>query len=74
MARQYGWRLAVGMDVDDVEEWPDRIRAVTADDIRKVARKYLVEENSVTGILTPAPEHTSRVQEKPVPAASKDKS
>ncbi len=74
MARQYGWRLAVGMDVDDVEEWPDRIRAVTADDIRKVARKYLVDENSVTGILTPAPEHTSKVQEKPVPAASKDKS
>jgi zinc protease len=74
MARQYGWRLAVGMDVDDVEEWPDRIRAVTADDIRKVARKYLVDENSVTGILTPAPEHTSKVQEKPVPDASKDKS
>jgi zinc protease len=74
MARQYGWRLAVGMDVDDVEEWPDRIRAVTADDIRKVARKYLVDENSVTGILTPAPEHTSKVQEKPVPAANKDKS
>ena len=74
MARQYGWHLTSGLSVEDVEDWPNRIKAITVDDVRKVARDYLVEENSVTGILKPAQEHTSRVQEKPVPAASKDKS
>lgn len=74
MARQYGWRLAMGLTVEDVEDWPNRIKAITVDDVRRVARDYLVDENSVTGILKPSTEQTSRVQEKPVPAASKDKS
>ena len=60
MARHYGWRLATGMTVADVEEWPERLKKVTVDDIRAVARKYLVEKNSVTGILVPAPDQTSR--------------
>ena len=60
MARHYGWRLATGMTVADVEEWPERLKQVTVDDIRDVARKYLVEKNSVTGILVPAPDQTSR--------------
>ena len=51
MARHYGWRLATGMTVADVEEWPERLKKVTVDDIRAVARKYLVDKNSVTGIL-----------------------
>ena len=53
MARHYGWRLATGMTVADVEAWPERLKHVTVDDIRDVARKYLVEKNSVTGILVP---------------------
>jgi len=68
MARQYGWRLAAGMSVEDVEAWPDRLRAVTVDDIQKVAQDHLVEENSVTGILKPAPNHTSSVGEEPARA------
>jgi zinc protease len=60
MARHYGWRLATGMTVADVEAWPERLKQVTVDDIRDVARKYLVEKNSVTGILVPAPDQTSR--------------
>jgi len=60
MARHYGWRLATGMTVADVEEWPERLKQITVDDIRAVARKYLVEKNSVTGILVPAPDQTSR--------------
>ena len=27
MARHYGWRLATGMSVADVEAWPDRLNA-----------------------------------------------
>jgi zinc protease len=67
MARHFGWRLATGMTVVDVEEWPERLKQVTADNIRDVARKYLVEKNSVTGILVPAPDQTSR-GEQPVNA------
>lgn len=65
LARQYGWRLAAGMSVEDVEAWPDRLKAVTVADIQRVARQYLDEENSVTGILKPAPKHTSSVGERP---------
>lgn len=68
LARQYGWRLAAGMTLEDIEAWPDRLKAVTLDDIRKVAQDHLVEENSVTGILKPAPKHTSSAGEKPVRA------
>jgi zinc protease len=74
MARQYGWRLATGMTVADVEEWPDRLMRVTVDDIRGAARKYLVDKNSVTGYLLPAPEHTSSIGGKPVHAPLKGKS
>ena len=70
MARQYGWRLSVGMTVEDVETWPERLKKVTVDDIRAVARKYLVANESVTGILTPAPEFTSSIGEKPVKAGN----
>ena len=74
MARHYGWRLATGMSVADVEAWPDRLKQVTIDDIREAARKYLVDKNSVTGYLLPAPEYTSSIGEKPAHAPGKGKS
>ncbi len=75
MARHYGWRLSTGMSVADVEAWPDRLRQVTVDDIREAARKYLVDKNSVTGYLLPAPpEYTSSIGEKPAHAPGKGKS
>jgi zinc protease len=74
MARQYGWRLATGMTVADVEQWPDRLMRVTVDDIREAARKYLIDKNSVTGYLLPTPEHTSSIGQKPVHAPTKGKS
>jgi zinc protease len=74
MARHYGWRLATGMTVADVEQWPDRLTRVTVDDVREAARKYLVDKNSVTGYLLPAPEYTSSIGEKTVPTPTKGKS
>jgi hypothetical protein len=47
---------------------------VTLDDLREVARKYLVDKNSVTGYLLPVPATTSSVGEKPVNAPAKGKS
>lgn len=73
MAREYGWRLSSGMTVEDVEAWPERIKQVTVDDIHAVARKYLDDDDSVTGILIPEPEHTS-AGEKPAPAGGNGKS
>ena len=63
MARHYGWRLATGMTVADVEAWPERLKQVTVEDIRDVALKYLLERNSVTGILVPTPDRTSRSEQ-----------
>jgi zinc protease len=74
MARHYGWRLATGMTVADVEQWPERLKRVTVDDLRDVARKYLVDKNSVTGYLLPAPEHTSSIGGAPAHVPGKGKS
>ena len=53
LARRYGWALAVGRTVEDVESWPDRIAKVTREDVQKVAATYLDINQSVTGYLMP---------------------
>jgi zinc protease len=52
MARLYGATLATGGTVKDVEEWPQRINAVTAEQVKEAA-KYLDPSRSVTGYLLP---------------------
>ena len=56
MARIYGSTLTTGGTVEDIAQWPERIKAVTAKDVVDVARKYLVEKRSVTGYLMPGEE------------------
>ena len=51
MARWYGAALTTGASVNDVRHWPDRIRAVTADQVRDAARQWLDKRRSVTGYL-----------------------
>jgi zinc protease len=53
MARIYGSLLATGLTVEDIDAWPERVRAVTADDIRNAARRYLASNAHVTGYLLP---------------------
>ncbi|CCV13061.1 pitrilysin family protein [Mesorhizobium sp. STM 4661] len=53
MANMYGATLATGGNVRDVQEWPDRIRKVTADEVKAVAAKYLKLDHSTTGYLLP---------------------
>jgi len=74
LVRHYGWRLATGMILKDVEAWPDRLQRVTTDDIRDAARKFLTDKNSVTGILLVAPDQTSRMDKQPVQTPSGRKS
>jgi len=50
-ARLYGGALAVGRTVADVQGWPAVLEAVTAEEVRQAAEKYLVPERSVTGWL-----------------------
>jgi zinc protease len=45
--------LAKGRKLEDVQAWPERIAAVSKDDVMVVAKKYLRPENSVTGALLP---------------------
>ena len=51
LARWYGAALTTGLSVDDVRSWPDRIRAVTAEQVRAAAQKWLDKNRSVTGYL-----------------------
>jgi zinc protease len=54
MARIYGTALTTGQTVADVEEWPDRVRAVTAEQVQAAARNVLRLDRAVTGYLLPA--------------------
>jgi zinc protease len=51
MARWYGAGLTTGSSIEDIRSWPDRIRAVTAEQVRAVAQKWLDKKRSVTGYL-----------------------
>jgi len=51
MARWYGGALSTGSSIEAIRSWPDRIRAVTADQVRAVAQKWLDKKRSVTGYL-----------------------
>ena len=51
LARWYGGALTSGLSIDDIRNWPDRIRAVTAEQVREAAQKWLDKKRSVTGYL-----------------------
>jgi zinc protease len=51
LARWYGAGLTVGLSIEDIRAWPDRIRAVTSDQVRAAAQKWLDQNRSVTGYL-----------------------
>src|SRR4051794_10443505 len=51
LARWYGAALTTGLSVDDIRSWPERVRAVTAEQVRAAAQKWLDKKRSVTGYL-----------------------
>ncbi|MER9680441.1 insulinase family protein [Mesorhizobium sp. M0184] len=53
MANIYGSTLATGGNVQNVQQWPDRIRKVTADQVKAVAARYLNLDHATTGYLLP---------------------
>ncbi|HDZ72918.1 MAG TPA: insulinase family protein, partial [Aurantimonas coralicida] len=60
MARRYAAALSTGRTIADVEGWPERIEAVTVEDVAAAARKYLQPKRSVTGYLLPEPSAETR--------------
>ncbi|MGY4363139.1 zinc protease [Bradyrhizobium sp. i1.3.1] len=62
LALWYGSALTTGLSIDDIRSWPDRIRAVTAEQVRDAAAKWLDKKRSVTGYLIKdtAPKHKEK--------------
>jgi zinc protease len=51
LARWYGGAMTTGLSIEDIRKWPERIRAVTADQVRQAVQKWLDKKRSVTGYL-----------------------
>lgn len=51
VANRYGRALAIGLTVQDVQEWPDVLEAVTEEDIMQAAAQVFDRRASVTGWL-----------------------
>ena len=45
--------LSTGRTISDVENWPNKIQAITVDHVNKAARVIFREERSVTAISRP---------------------
>lgn len=54
-ARVFGAALTTGSSVEDVEAWPERIKAVTVDQVNEAAKAVLRANASVTAYLLPKP-------------------
>jgi zinc protease len=50
-----GRALAVGLSVDDVEQWPERIAAVSRDEVNAAARSLFTAPGAVTALLDRKP-------------------
>ena len=53
LARWYGAALASGLSVAEVSRWPQDIEAVTAEEVRAAAERWLGKRRAVTGFLLP---------------------
>lgn len=69
MTNIYGSTLATGGTVQEVAEWPDKIRKVTAAQVQAAAAKYLNPDISVTGYLLPAADAAVATDVAPMPSA-----
>jgi zinc protease len=52
MANWYGSQLVAGQSVDRIDQWDDRIRAVTAAQVRAAMNRYIAGKNHVDATLT----------------------
>ncbi len=71
-AYEYGQGLAVGLTIEDVNDWPDILAEVSADDIKAAAEDILTSKASVTGWLLPAPAADAAAPDVPQPNSVAD--
>ena len=67
-AYDYGQGLATGLTIEDVNDWPDILAAVTAEDVTAAAREILASKATVTGWLLPAEGEDATAAEATPPA------
>jgi zinc protease len=53
--RVIGSTLVTGQTLEELEAWPERIAAVTPEDVRAAAKAVMVEAHSVTSVLRSKP-------------------
>lgn len=51
LARRYGAALSIGLSLKDIQDWPDILQSVTADEVIAAAHEVLDRKNAVTGWL-----------------------
>ena len=51
IGNRYGQALSTGLSVQDVQDWPNILQAVTGDDVIEAARAVMNKRASVTGWL-----------------------
>jgi zinc protease len=71
LARRYGEGLVLGLTIEQINNWPQAIAKVTAEDIKRVAAQYLDLRSSVTGTLLPVPAEAESDAVRPSTAANK---
>lgn len=60
LARMYGSGIVIGLTVEEIRTWPDRVRAVDAEAVRTAARTWLQLRRAVTGHLIAPPVTTEK--------------
>jgi zinc protease len=60
LARMYGAGIVTGNSVEDIRDWPERVRAIGADAVQAAAREWLEARRSVTARLLPASTPTEK--------------
>lgn len=71
LARRYGEGLALGLTIEQINNWPAAIAKVTLADVKQAAAKHFDIRRSVTGTLIPGnsgPENTTAAPPKPASA------
>lgn len=64
-AMQVGILETVGLGWEQLDEYVDRVNAVTPEQLQAVARKYLVDDTLTVAVLEPLPIEAVPAQEKP---------
>jgi zinc protease len=68
----FGMALTTGHTVADVEDWPNRIKSVTTEDVNAALRALVANSHSVTGLLLPDPHASPAAREAARPVVSHD--